>query len=81
MEKQDQRALSLLTALVALLVVCVFKPYVCRFRNGHQPDKDDTEAFLSNGYEKLQTKCVTCECDLELRADPEDPDLYLVVEM
>ena len=63
------------------LLTLAFKPYICRFRNGHQPDASDLIAFLNSDDEKLQTKCVTCECDLELCVDPEDPDLYWVIEI
>ena len=67
-------------ALLALLTLA-FKPYVCRFRNGHRPDENAVSAFLNSDDEKLQTTCVTCECDLELCGDPEDSDLYWVVEI
>ena len=81
MGRQQQLTLSIVVALVALWMVLVFKPYVCRFRNGHEPDAEGVREFLDSDRETLQTKCVTCKCDLELRTDPEDPNLYWIVEI
>lgn len=78
-DKQEQRALVFMVTLLALLMLA-FKPYLCRFRNGHQPDENAVSAFLNGDGETLQTKCVTCECELELRVDPEDQDLYWIIE-
>ena len=78
--KQDQSTLAVFATAVAVLLVLVVKTYVCKFRNRHEPDADDVARFL-NGSVELATKCTTCECDLVLRADPEDSELYWVIEV
>ena len=81
MDEQEQRKLAaLVTALTALLTI-VFMPYFCRFRNRHEPAEGAVSAFLDGGGETTYTKCATCGCELALYADPEDDDLYWIVEV
>lgn len=80
MDKQGQR-LALFAALLALLLTVVINPYVCRFRNRHEPSEEAVNEFVSGGYVEFQTKCITCKCDLELHKDPEDPEIYWVAEI
>ena len=70
-----------LAALVKALLTVVFMPYFCRLRNRHEPAGDCVSAFLDGGGETTPTKCTTCGCELELCADPDDEDLYWIVEV
>lgn len=75
------RVPRILATAVAVMLTLVVNQYVCRIRDRHEPDASDTAEFLSSGEESMQTRCVTCDCDLELRADPDSDDVYWIVEL
>lgn len=81
MDEQEQRRLAALMTVLTALLTIVFMPYFCRLRNRHEPAEDAVSAFLDGGGETMSTKCSTCGCDLELCADPDDEDLYWIVEL
>ena len=68
-------------AAATVMLTFVINQYVCRIRDRHEPDASDADAFLSSGKESVRTRCVTCDCDLELRADPDSDDVYWIVEL